>query len=215
MKLYAGGFARFFLGDWPHDREEDEDFDDGEEAASPDDVRLYFEAFRDTLGTDLKQHGTDNVTWSEAATGAHAVEDVSADEFSALLIIAARAHVADKRMIPINLNKDWFDDPAVVQVQDADQNFLPIHHLVKADTWLPADFEMLVESEVPERDLIIGSIPQLTLALMDLEKILNTPNEVTRKLPSSLVTNARRAQEALTKVAQWALKERAPILIDP
>jgi len=215
LKLYAGGFARFFLGDWAHEREDAEEGDDAEEAASPDDVRQYFEAFRDSLANDLQQHGIEGVTWSEAATSTHAVETVTTEEFSALLIIAARAHVADKRMIPINLNKDWFDDPAVVQVQDADSDFLPIHHLVKADTWLPADFDMLVESEVPERDLILGSVPQLTQALADIGKVLNTPNEVTRKLAPDLVAAARAAHDGFSKIAQWASTNGAPILIDP
>lgn len=218
MKLYSGGFARFFLGDWQgfelDSDAEGENLADDEEA-TPDEVRRYFETFRNQLAITLSEESPAALTWSEALDGLYEVVTVSEREFGALLIIASRVSIADKRMNPISLQKEWHMDPAVVAIQDAEEGYLPVHHLVKADTWLPVDFVTIIETEVPERDLIIGSLPQLVAALEPMDRILNTPNETTRKLSAQLVADARAAHVALTRLATWAADMGMPILIEP
>ena len=215
MKLYSGGFAQFFLGHWQDAEGEAVAGVAEEDDATPEEVRRYFEAFRGHLSADLGEDSPVTLAWSEALDGPHDVVDVSEQEFGALLTVAARAAVADKRLNPISRQMDWHQDPAVVVIQDADGDYLPVHHLVKADCWLPADFMAIFETEVPERDLILGSLPQLAAALREMDRILNTPNEVTRKLASPLLTEARAAHAALTRLVAWATANGMPILIEP
>lgn len=217
MKIYAGGFARFFLGQWDgFDPETADDAVDADtEEAKPEDVRSYFESFKNQLANYLAETLPRPLQWSEAEDGPYKVVEVVEQEFGALLVIAARATVADKRMVPIAPHKDWWDDPAVVMLQDAENDFAPAHHLVKADTWLPADFSAVVETEVPERDVILGSLAQLDVALKHMDRILNTPNEVTRKLSTQFVSDARVAHKAFSELVAWALEHSMPILIQP
>jgi len=122
------------------------------------------------------------------------------NEFGALFTIAARVSVADKRINPVARHKEWYIDPAVVAIQDADENYLPVHHLVKADSWLPTDFKMILETEVPERDMIFGSLTQLSSALKTMDHILTTPNKTTRKLPAQFVNEPRMGQKTMQKL---------------
>ena len=80
---------------------------------------------------------------------------------------------------------------------------------------MPADFDVVLASEVPERDLIIGSLERLREALADSAGILAGPCEVTRKLQPALVEGARRAQAALETAAAFAAEHGLPLLIDP
>ena len=219
MKLYSGGFTKFFLGDWqggePGDDIENDDSSDDEEEATTEDVMRYFDTFRTQLSEALSEKTPTTLKWSEAADGPHHAVKLNESEFGALLTIAARVAVADKRMKPIAPDKEWHLDPAVIDIQDADENYLPVHHLVKADSWLPADFPMIIETEVPERDVIFGSITQLAIALKAMDPILNTPNEATRKLSPAFVSDARAAHVAMQQIVEWATAHSMPILIEP
>ncbi len=236
--MYAGGFARFFLGDWPKDgaaavaasASDDEGLDeddldatdedrndagaDAEEDASPADVQVYFESFRAALGKALATHLAAPLSWSEDLTGAQQVAFVSEADFGALMMIAARGHVQKKRLAPIDGDKPWYEDPAVLELQDADADFLPVHHLIKADTWLPAAFKLVAATEVPERDVILGSLPQLVVALADVERVLRPGSETIRKLPAPFVAGARQALAVLQEVAGFASTHGTPALID-
>ncbi len=217
MKLYSGGFSRFFLDDWQEESgnasSNDTSVDDDE--ATPDQVRRYFEAFKSELATAISENSPITLDWSEALDGPHYVVTLTEEEFGALLTIAARVAIADRRMTPISTSRKWHEDPAVIAVQDVDENYLPVHHLVKADSWLPADFGVIIETEVPERDLIFGSLAQMADALKAMHPILNTPNEATRKLSTQLVSDARTAHLALKQIVDWAKTHKMPILIEP
>jgi len=219
MKLYSGAFTQFFLGDWqvvqPENDLENSEPTDDEEEASTDDVIRYFESFKDQLAGALSEETPTTLVWSETLEGLHHVIELDEREFGALLTIAARVAVADKRMNPVSPNKEWHMDPAVIAIQDAEGDYLPVHHLVKADSWLPSDFTTIIETEVPERDIIFGSLNKLASALKTMDHILNTPNEATRKLSAHLVGDARVALVAFHKIVDWALTHRMPILIEP
>ena len=226
VELYAGGFARFFLGDWKRasteesssrvaeaDGEEPED-DAAAEAATPAEVQAFFERFRDAVAAELRPHLQTPLSWTESLAGAHEAVAVTEAEFGALMVIVARAAVQNKRLNPVVVARDWFEDPAVQAVQDAEEAFLPLHHLVKADSWLPGDFQPILETEVPERDVILGSVPQLAQALADAGRLLNTPNETTRKLAPDFVEAARRAHAGFLKIVAYATANGLPILIE-
>ncbi len=220
MKLYSGGLTQFFLGDCL-----DNDFDNvpdlenvsdlEEEEATTEEVIRYFETFRNQLAETLSETTPSILNWSESPDGPHKVINLSEKEFGALLTIAARVAVGNKRMNPISAAKEWHEDPAVIEIQYAEENYLPVHHLVKADSWLPADFSTIIETEVPERDLIFGSLSQLTSALNAMDPILNTPNEATRKLSPQFVNDARAAHVAMLQIVEWAKTNAMPVLIEP
>jgi hypothetical protein len=212
--------TQFFLGDCLGNESEEvpelENVSDLEdEEATTEEVSRYFEAFRNQLAEVLSEKKPTVLKWSEAPDGPHKVINISEREFGALLIIAARVAVADKRMKPISLAKKWHEDPAVINIQDAEDDYLPVHHLVKADSWLPADFTTIIETEVPERDLIFGSLWQLKSSLIAMDPVLNTPNEATRKLSAQFVNDARSAHVALQQIVDWASAHSMPILIEP
>jgi hypothetical protein len=230
VRLYAGGLARFFLGEWRRglsdegdaeaasaegDGDDDASGDDAGEEATPAEVQAYFEAFRGALAAELAEALEEPLAWSEALSGPEIAVSVAGADFGALMVIAARAAVADKRMSPVSAKREWFEDPAVEKLQTEEEEFTPAHHLVQADTWLPADFDVVLASEVPERDLIIGSLARLREALADSAGILAGPCEVTRKLQPALVEGARRAQAALETAAAFAAEHGLPLLIDP
>lgn len=204
--LYAGGFARYFVGGWDGAAETAPADDDGAEEATPDDVRGFFERFRDALKTELAPHVTGPLEWSEDLSAAVETVKVNEDDLGALMIIAARDAVQNKRLSPVSTKREWFDDPAVQEVQDAVEDFHPVHHLVKADAWLPGDFPFVAETEVPDRDLILGSLPQLAVARdwdfsvaeLDGGVVLTEERqgEVTRQAPSQRrLTGARQADD--------------------
>jgi hypothetical protein len=218
MKLYSGGLTRFFLGNWQNQDSNltsEIEVSSEDEEATADEVKRYFETFQSELKVILSKDSQKNFHWSEEPDGPHHVVALEEREFGALLTIAARAAVADKRMVPISQLKEWHADPAVVSIQDAEGPYLPVHHLVKADSWLPADFNHIIETEVPERDLVLGSLSQLASALENMNAILSKPNEVTRKLPAQLTADAGAAFLALKEVVDWATTNGMPILIEP
>jgi hypothetical protein len=220
MKLYSGGLTQFFLGDCL-----DNDFDDvpelesvsdlEDEEATTEEVVRYFETFRDQLAETLSESKPTVLKWSEAPDGPHKIVSINEKEFGSLLTIAARVAIADKRMNPVSAAKEWHEDPAVIQIQYAENDYLPVHHLVKADSWLPAEFTTIIETEVPERDLIFGSLTQVATALKALDPILNTPNEATRKLSPQFVSDARSAHLAMLQIVEWAATHAMPVLIEP
>ncbi len=221
VALYSGSLTQFFLGTWIDDLPADGDAasvdggaEEGEVEPEPQDVLKFFESFREQVSTQLSAHAKEPPRWTESVDGPRSVAVLETEEYGALMLFAARVAARGQIMPGYNRKRDWSEDPAVRTLLLSERDVGAMHHLVKADTWLPAEFLPIALAKLPYADVRIGSLPQLALALEEVGKALEAPDASVGMLPTETVAAARRAFDAFVRVLAHARSERLPMVAD-
>ena len=225
VALYSGSLTQFFLGAWIDDLPADEDVEGGDSdgdtddtgddvAHEPQDVLAFFETFRAHLTAQLQAHVKAPLAWTEAVTGPHAVAVIEAEEYGALMLAAARIAAHGQAMPAHNRKRAWSEDAAVRALVLSERGVGTMHHLVKADTWLPGDFLPIVFAPLPYADVRVGSIVQLAAALALVGPVLDRPDTRIAMLAAETIAAARRAFTAFATVAVHARAQGLPMVVD-
>lgn len=237
--LFAGSFSRYFAGEWEfaagegldHTRAaEPDDLDahgatqpadpDDLDDVDPGDVQAFFEDLQQQIVQELSRQvrrqasGMQTLNWTEALDAPYIARGIASHDYSALIIFAARLVIKGRKWPPADLRKTWLDDPAICALQGADKDIEPIHHLVNADTWLPADFLPIARVEIPDGELTIGSLHQLTLMLQHLRDKLASASVDELGIAANDLAGARRALAIFTDAVSFATQHNLPMLLE-
>lgn len=218
VALFSGTLTQFFLGAWidelPPDEAGDDDADDEEPDTNhdPEGVRALFDGVRASLVADLAPHARTPPLWAEAVSGPHAAAVLEDEEYGALMLFAARLATQGTTMPAYNKKRAWTEDAAVRTLRLSERGVGTMHHLVKADTWLPGDFLPIAVATFPYADVQVGSTTQLEAALARVGEALAAGGV---SLPAETVAAARRGHELFVKILAHSAAQRLPMVVDP